>query len=74
MYLCVLSYVFSVCTDVVGRLRVICTFRQPFADDSTVCGGVIHLSALKTEARQTVNPNAHAITCTLSHQMYYARN
>lgn len=42
-------YIFSVRADVVCRLRVICTFGQPFPDRCTVCGCVVHLTAFETE-------------------------
>lgn len=49
------SYIFSVCADVVSRLRVICTFGQPFPDCCTVCGRVVHLTAFKTETEKRGN-------------------
>lgn len=51
------THVFSVRADVVGRLRIIRTFSEPFADGSAVCGGVIHLSALKTGQEDRKNKN-----------------
>lgn len=47
-----LSYIFSVCADVVCCLRVVSTFGQPFADGCTVCGRVVHLTAFKTETAE----------------------
>ena len=47
-----LSYIFSVCADVVSRLRVICAFCQPFADCCTVRGCMVHLTAFKTETEK----------------------
>lgn len=56
-------YIFSVCADVVSRLRVICTFGQPFPDRCTVCGCVVHLTAFKTE-RENETENTETYSCT----------
>lgn len=70
-----LGTVFSVSTDVVSCFRVICTLREPFPDCGAVCGGVIHLSTLKTEdlvasialhsaSSRLLYPNNHGAVCT----------
>lgn len=46
---CGLSHIFSVRTDVVGRLGIVCTFGQPPSDSRAVCWGVVHGPAFETE-------------------------
>lgn len=43
------SYIFSVRTDIVGRLRVVGAFCEPLPDGRAVCGCVVHLTAFKTK-------------------------
>lgn len=52
MCVCV-PYIFSVCTNVVCSLGVVCTFGQPFPNGCTVCGCVVHLTAFKTKRDKT---------------------
>lgn len=67
--------IFSVSTNVVGCLRVVCTLREPFPDSGAVCGGVIHLTTLETEnlvapialhsaSSRLLYPNNHGAVCT----------
>ena len=42
------THIFSVCADIIGRLRVVSTFGQPFTDGAAVGGGAVHLATLET--------------------------
>jgi len=64
----IITYIFCVCTDVVGRLRIISTFCQPLFYRLTVGGCMVVNAALETTATtQQVLPSSDA-PLTLVHR------
>jgi len=62
------TYIFRMCADVVGRLRIVCALCQPALDGVTVRGGVVVEAAL--EAKIMVNSTVFSLMAYCTNQQF----